>query len=139
MLNPFISSRPTFYKTSFSRIQFIIFLCFGHLLFMEIEYESRLFFTHKKNPTFFTCKKTTTGGFYYLKKLSMWSGKPKIAMIKSTTFEKNNFTCRNWLFFCYCDSICIQTKSYFKDGRYKQSHILQGAAMQQQKVLIFEI
>ena len=41
MENPFISSLVIFYKTSFSRIQFIISLCFGYLFFMEIDFERR--------------------------------------------------------------------------------------------------
>ena len=76
MGNRFISSSPTFYENSFSRISFVIFLCFGHLFFVEIEYESRLFFTQKKQH--FSHKKTT-GGFYYLRKLSTGSSKPEIA------------------------------------------------------------
>ena len=60
-------------------------------------------------------------------------------MIKSKTADKNNFICRNWLFFHYHDSVCIQTKSYFKNGRCKQSRALQGAVMQQQKAFIFEL
>ena len=60
-------------------------------------------------------------------------------MVKSKTVDTNNFSRRNQLFFSYRDSIRIQTKSYFEDGRCKQSHALQGAAMQQQKALIFEL
>ena len=60
-------------------------------------------------------------------------------MIKSKTVDKNNFARRNWLFFRNRVSIRIRTESYFKDGRCKQSHALQGAVTQQQKALIFEL
>ena len=52
-----------------------------------------------------------------------------MTMIKSKAADKSNFTRRNRLFFHNRDSICIRTKSYFKDGRCKQSHTLQEATM----------